>query len=65
MNSVFPTTVSMVVTTLLALTDPSIMPNHGFYRPIHVTCSRRPAQPDDFLRRRLGFPMSATGSSTS
>lgn len=36
-NSVFPVTVSMVVATLLALTDPTIMPNHGFYRPIYVT----------------------------
>ena len=36
-NSVFPVTVSMVVATLLSLTDPTIMPNHGFYRPIHVT----------------------------
>jgi N-methylhydantoinase B len=35
-NSVYPTTVSMVVTALLALTDPTIMPNHGFYRPIFV-----------------------------
>jgi N-methylhydantoinase B len=35
-NSVLPTTVSMVVTALLALTDPTIMPNHGFYRPLHV-----------------------------
>ena len=35
-NSVFPVTVSMVVSALLSLTDPTIMPNHGFYRPIHV-----------------------------
>jgi N-methylhydantoinase B len=35
-NSVFGTTASMVVTALLALTDPAIMPNHGFYRPIFV-----------------------------
>jgi N-methylhydantoinase B len=35
-NSVFATTASMVVTALLALTDPTIMPNHGFYRPIWV-----------------------------
>jgi N-methylhydantoinase B len=35
-NSYLGTTVSMVVTALLALTDPTIMPNHGFYRPIHL-----------------------------
>ena len=35
-NSVFPVTVSMVVAALLSLTDPTIMPNHGFYRRIHV-----------------------------
>jgi len=55
-NSVFGTTVSMVVTALLALIDPTIMPNHGFYRPIHVRVPegtllnpRRPAP-------AVGFP---------
>jgi N-methylhydantoinase B len=35
-NSVFATTASMVVTAMLALTDPTITPNHGIYRALHV-----------------------------
>jgi len=35
-NSVFGTTASMVVTAMLALTDPTITPNHGVYRALHV-----------------------------
>ncbi|MBS1880458.1 MAG: hydantoinase B/oxoprolinase family protein, partial [Actinobacteria bacterium] len=35
-NSTLPTTGSMVVAAMLALTDPTIIPNHGFYRPLHI-----------------------------
>ena len=40
-NSVFATTASMVVTAMLALTDPTITPNHGVYRALHVLGARR------------------------
>lgn len=35
-NCMFPVTSSMLVFAFLSLTDPNIMPNHGFYRPIYV-----------------------------
>lgn len=35
-NCMFPVTASMLVFAFLSMTDPTIMPNHGFYRPIHV-----------------------------
>ena len=55
-NSVFATSVSMVVTTLLALTDPTIMPNHGFYRPIHVRIPPGTLLNPTFPAPAVGFP---------
>lgn len=55
-NSVLGTTVSMVVTTLLALTDPTIMPNHGFYRPIHVCAPEGTLVNPRFPAPAVGFP---------
>lgn len=55
-NSVFPVTVSMVVSTLLSLTDPTIMPNHGFYRPIHVTAPSGSLVNPRFPAPAVGFP---------
>lgn len=55
-NSVFPTTVSMVVTALLGLTDPTIMPNHGFYRPIHVRAPAGTLVNPTFPSPAVGFP---------
>jgi N-methylhydantoinase B len=55
-NSVLGTTVSMVVTTLLALTDPTIMPNHGFYRPIHVLAPEGTLINPRFPAPAVGFP---------
>jgi N-methylhydantoinase B len=55
-NSVFPVTVSMVVSALLSLTDPTIMPNHGFYRPIHVTAPHGSLVNPRFPAPAVGFP---------
>lgn len=55
-NSVFGTTVSMVITALLALTDPTIMPNHGFYRPIHVHAPEGSLVNPRFPAPVVGFP---------
>lgn len=55
-NSVFATTASMVVTALLALTDPEIMPNHGFYRPIHVRAPAGTLVNPIFPSPAVGFP---------
>lgn len=55
-NSVFPTTTSMVVAALLALTDPTIMPNHGFYRPIHVKAPSGTLINPNFPAPAVGFP---------
>jgi N-methylhydantoinase B len=55
-NSVFPVTVSMVVSALLSLTDPTIMPNHGFYRPIHVTAPAGSLVNPRFPAPAVGFP---------
>lgn len=55
-NSVFATTASMVVTTLLALTDPTIMPNHGFYRPIHLRVPSGTLLNPVFPAPAVGFP---------
>ena len=35
-NAVFGVTASSVVNAFLHVTDPELMPNHGFYRPLHV-----------------------------
>jgi N-methylhydantoinase B len=55
-NSVFPVTVSMVVSTLLSLSDPTIMPNHGFYRPIHITAPAGSLVNPRFPAPAVGFP---------
>jgi N-methylhydantoinase B len=55
-NSIFPTTASMVVAALLALTDPTIMPNHGFYRPIHVKAPSGTLVNPNFPAPAVGFP---------
>ena len=55
-NSVFATTASMVVTALLGLTDPTIMPNHGFYRPIHVRAPAGTLVNPTFPSPAVGFP---------
>ena len=55
-NSVFATTASMVVTALLGLTDPTIMPNHGFYRPIHVRAPAGSLVNPTFPSPAVGFP---------
>lgn len=55
-NSVFPATVSMVVSTLLSLTDPTIMPNHGFYRPIHIRAPAGSLVNPRFPAPAVGFP---------
>jgi N-methylhydantoinase B len=55
-NSVFGTTVSMAVAALLGLTDPTIMPNHGFYRPIHVRAPLGSAVNPRFPAPAVGFP---------
>jgi N-methylhydantoinase B len=55
-NSVFPVTVSMVVSTLLSLSDPTIMPNHGFYRPIHVKAPAGSLVNPRFPAPAVGFP---------
>jgi len=55
-NSVFPVTVSMVVSTLLSLSDPTIMPNHGFYRPIHVKAPAGSLVNPRFSAPAVGFP---------
>ena len=55
-NSIFPTTASMVVAALLALTDPTIMPNHGFYRPIHVKAPSGTLVNPIFPAPAVGFP---------
>lgn len=55
-NSVFATTASMVVTALLALTDPTIMPNHGFYRAIHVRAPAGTLVNPTFPSPAVGFP---------
>jgi len=55
-NSVFPVTVSMVVSTLLSLADPTIMPNHGFYRPIHVRAPAGSLVNPRFPAPAVGFP---------
>ena len=55
-NSVFPTTASMVVTALLSLTDPTVMPNHGFYRPIHVKAPLGTLVNPTFPAPAVGFP---------
>jgi len=55
-NSIFPTTASMVVAALLALTDPTIMPNHGFYRPIHVKAPSGTLVNPTFPAPAVGFP---------
>jgi N-methylhydantoinase B len=55
-NSVFPTTASMVVTALLALVDPTIMPNHGFYRPISVRAPLGTMVNPLFPTPAVGFP---------
>ena len=55
-NSIFSTTVSMVVTALLSLTDPTIMPNHGFYRPIHVRAPTGTLVNPTFPAPTVGFP---------
>jgi N-methylhydantoinase B len=55
-NSVFPTTASMIVAALLGLTDPTIMPNHGFYRPIHVRAPAGTLVNPTFPAPAVGFP---------
>ena len=55
-NSIFPTTASMVVAALLALSDPTIMPNHGFYRPIHVKAPSGTLVNPTFPAPAVGFP---------
>jgi N-methylhydantoinase B len=55
-NSVFATTASMIVTALLGLTDPTIMPNHGFYRPIHVKAPAGTLVNPTFPFPAVGFP---------
>ena len=35
-NAVFAVTASSVINAFLSLTNPNLMPNHGFYRPLHV-----------------------------
>ena len=55
-NSVFGVTVSMVVSALLSLTDPTIIPNHGFYRPIHVTAPAGSLVNPRFPAPAVGFP---------
>ena len=55
-NSVFSTTVSMVVTAMLSLTDPTIMPNHGFYRSIHVRAPLGTLVNPTFPSPAVGFP---------
>lgn len=55
-NSVFPTTASIVVCALLSLSDPTIMPNHGFYRPIYVKAPRGTLVNPVFPAPAVGFP---------
>ena len=55
-NSVFATTASMVVTAMLSLTDPTIMPNHGFYRAIHVRAPAGTLVNPTFPAPAVGFP---------
>ncbi|MBV9608047.1 MAG: hydantoinase B/oxoprolinase family protein, partial [Acidobacteria bacterium] len=55
-NSVFPTTASMAVAALLSLTDPTIMPNHGFYRPIHIKAPVGTMVNPVFPAAAVGFP---------
>jgi N-methylhydantoinase B len=55
-NSIFPTTASMVVAALLSLTDPTIMPNHGFYRPIYLKAPSGTLVNPVFPAPAVGFP---------
>lgn len=55
-NNVFPTTASIIVCSLLSLTDPTIMPNHGFYRPIYVKVPRGTLLNPEFPAPVVGFP---------
>ena len=46
----------MVVSALLSLSDPTIMPNHGFYRPIYVTAPAGSLVNPQSPAPAVGFP---------